>query len=265
MRKARFIGIDLAWKSERNATGAVCLQGDRTGAELVAVAPPLWSAMEVLEFVQANAAAESVVAVDAPLIIANRSGQRPCEALVGKRYGHRDASCHTSNLSLYPEAASVALAKSIEAEGYVHANHGSSLPARVIVEVYPHAGMVALFDLPKIIKYKKGSVAEKRIGLDVMRVYLATLDQAEPRFNRSTALTSLLSENLGRLVGQGLKSYEDSLDVLFCAYLAYYFWYWGWEKTEVFGDVQAGYILNPRLVPGGITCAEIRGRCLTSH
>ncbi len=216
------------------------------------MAPPLYSVEEVLKFVRVNAAAESVVAIDAPLIITNRSGQRPCETLVGKRYGRQDASCHTSNLSLYRAAASVALAKSIEAGGNVHANHGSSLPARVIVEVYPHAGMVELFILPKIIKYKKGSVAEKRTGLDVLRGHLATLNQAEPRLNRNSTLTSLLSEDLGRLVGQGLKSYEDSLDALFCAYLGCYFWYWGWARTEVFGDVQAGYILNPKLVPGGI-------------
>lgn len=253
--KARFIGIDLAWKSERNPTGAVCLEGDRTGAELVVVAPPLWSAAEVLEFVQANAAAESVVAVDAPLVIANRSGQRTCETLVGQRYGRRDASCHTSNLTLYPAATSVILAKSIEAEGYVHANPATPLPPRVIAEVYPHAGMVALFDLPKIIKYKKGTVAGKRTGLNVLRAHLATLEHTEPRLNRSAALTSLLSENLDRLGGQDLKSYEDSLDALFCGYLAYYFWYWGWARTEVFGDVQAGYILNPRLVIGGITRA----------
>lgn len=120
MTKTHFIGIDLAWKSERNPTGAVCLRGDRTGAELVAVAPPLWSTTSVLEFVRTHTAEESVVAVDAPLIITNVSGQRPCETLVGKRYGARDASCHTSNLTLYPAAASVALAKLIEAEGYVH-------------------------------------------------------------------------------------------------------------------------------------------------
>src|SRR5881392_2715928 len=107
---ARFIGIDLAWKSDRNSTGAVCLQGDRTGAELVVVAPPLWSPADVLEFVRVNSATESVVAVDAPLIIINRSGQRTCETLVGRRYGRRDASCHTSNLTLYPAANSVALA-----------------------------------------------------------------------------------------------------------------------------------------------------------
>lgn len=67
MATAQFVGIDLAWKSDKNPTGAVCLQGDRDGAELVAVAPPLWSSTSVLEFVRAQAGAESVAAIDAPL------------------------------------------------------------------------------------------------------------------------------------------------------------------------------------------------------
>ena len=241
---AQFIGIDLAWKGDRNPTGAVCLRGDRTGAELIAVAPPLWSAGSVLEFVRTYTATESVVAVDAPLVITNTSGQRPCETLVGKRYGGRDASCHTSNLALYPAATSVALAQAIEAEGYVHPNGTTPLPPRVIAEVYPHAGMVALFDLPRIVKYKKGSVGEKRAGLAVLRTLLARLEGTEPRVHRTGLLNSLLSKNLSQLGGQQLKTYEDSLDALFCGYLAYYLWYWGWART--------GYILNPTLVLGGI-------------
>jgi predicted RNase H-like nuclease len=37
---------------------------------------------------------------------------------------------------------------------------------------------------------------------------------------------------------------------LFCAYLAYYFWYWGWERNELFGDVESGYILTPNVKAG---------------
>jgi predicted RNase H-like nuclease len=254
--KAQFIGIDLAWKSDRNPTGAVCLQGDRSGVELLAVALPLWTAAAVLQFVQTYGGEKSVVTVDAPLIVTNRTGQRPCETLVGQRYGARDASCHTSNLTLYPAPSSVALGESIAEMGYEHPIASMPSPSRVIAEVYPHAGMVALFDLPRVLKYKKGSVTEKRAGLEVLRMYLAGLDNAAPRLRRTTALASLLDQNLGQLVGRSLKSYEDSLDALFCGYLAYYFWYWGWERTEVFGDTQSGYILNPRLVLGGISGAS---------
>ncbi len=52
--------------------------------------------------------------------------------------------------------------------------------------------------------------------------------------------------DLNELVGQRLKNYEDWLDALFCAYLAYYFWHWRWERNELFGDIESGYILNPK-------------------
>ena len=39
---------------------------------------------------------------------------------------------------------------------------------------------------------------------------------------------------------------------VFCAYLAYYFWYWRMQRNEIFGNVDDGYILNPFLVDGGI-------------
>jgi predicted RNase H-like nuclease len=38
MSTATFIGIDLAWKSQRNPTGAAVLRGDRAGARLEIVA-----------------------------------------------------------------------------------------------------------------------------------------------------------------------------------------------------------------------------------
>jgi predicted RNase H-like nuclease len=126
------------------------------------------------------------------------------------------------------------------------------LAARAFAEVYPHAGMVALFDLPKIIKYKKGTVDEKRTGLEALRSLLASLLHAEPRVVDSDMLRSLLGKGLDGLRRQELKAYEDSLDALFCGYLAYYVWYWGWTKNEVFGEVRTGYIMNPKLVPGGV-------------
>ena len=52
--------------------------------------------------------------------------------------------------------------------------------------------------------------------------------------------------DLGELRGRQLKDYEDQLDAVFCTYLAYYFWYWRDERSEVFGDTANGYILNPK-------------------
>jgi predicted RNase H-like nuclease len=241
-----FIGVDLAWKSERNPTGIAVLEGDRSGAELTAV-KTIDSKANVADTIIALATAETVIAIDAPLIIPNATGQRLCERAVGRRYGSREASCHTSNLGLYPGASSVALAAQLEAQGFVHATQDQQLTNRVLIEVYPHAAMVALWDLPKTIKYKRGSVGAKREGLETLRDALHRLQDAEPRVRRNEVLDGLLSQESIQLNGQRLKNYEDQLDALFCAYLAYYFWYWRWNRNEMFGDVNSGYILNPTL------------------
>ena len=62
----------------------------------------------------------------------------------------------------------------------------------------------------------------------------------------------LLSEDISKLPGQKLKMHEDTLDAVLCAYLAYYFWYWRWNRNEVFGDVATGYIVNLTLLKSGI-------------
>jgi predicted RNase H-like nuclease len=163
-----FIGIDLAWQSERNHTGAVALTGNRERAELVAVSDSIRSIDEVRAFLNDHDTDEMIIAIDAPLIIENPTGQRPCETAMGRAYGRREASCHTSNRRLYPSAASVELAKELIAANYIHAPTAGTDADKILLEVYPHAGLVALFDLAKSLKYKKGSTAQKRLGLGIL-------------------------------------------------------------------------------------------------
>lgn len=249
---ATFIGLDLAWRGDANNTGAVSLVGNRSHARLSSVSPPIDQLEAALTFVDVHAKDETVVAIDAPLIIENATGQRRCETLVGGRYGSRHASCHTSNTRLYPDAGSVRLAAALAYRGFEHAVVAASPAKRVMLEVYPHAALVALFDLPTILKYKRGRVAAKRQGLRELATHIRRLSSAQPSLEPTRALDELLSEDVEPLKGRALKRHEDTLDALVCAYIAYYFWYWRTERTEIFGDSVGGYILNPTLLPGGV-------------
>lgn len=251
-----FIGIDLAWRSERNNTGVAVLRGDRGGAELIRVSDSIRAISDVRGFVVSHAGALTFIAIDAPLIIENAVGQRPCETAVGREYGSREASCHTSNLRLYPDAAGVALARELVQSGYVHGPSADAASKKVILEVYPHAGLVALFDLPKSLKYKKGTLAQKRSGLRILAEHLSQLAQATPVLLKTPYLTDLLTRDLESLNGGDLKAHEDRMDAVFCAYLAYYFWCWGPVRNRVFGDLDTGYIANPKLLPGGIASSR---------
>lgn len=247
-----FIGVDLAWRSDRNRTGAAVLQGDRQGAQLLAVSEPICTLEGVRRFITNHTTSRTFTAIDAPLIITNATGQRPCETAVGERYGAREASCHTSNLRLYPDATSVALAKGLVVQGYVHAPEATETSNRVVLEVYPHAALVALFDLLKSLKYKKGRLEQKRRGLQILSGHIPRLFSGTPRLRPNDRLGQLLSRDISMLPGPDLKVHEDTLDAVLCAYLAYYFWYWRVDRNEVFGDVGTGYIVNPTLLIGGI-------------
>ena len=111
--------------------------------------------------------------------------------------------------------------------------------------VYPHAALVQQFGLSKIIKYKKGTVASKREGLQQLQRKVAEFMDAEPPLLSTSMLRAFISADVRGLPGQRLKDYEDAIDALICAYLGYYYWKWGVARTEVFGDVDTGYIVNP--------------------
>ena len=92
---------------------SLLLKADRDGAELEAL-ETFYSKADVLALVRSHAGENNmrshagentIVAIDAPLIILNETGQRACETAVGKRYGNRHASCHTSNMTLYPDSS----------------------------------------------------------------------------------------------------------------------------------------------------------------
>jgi hypothetical protein len=94
--------------------------------------------------------------------------------------------------------------------GFVHP--GKSDAERVMLEVYPHAAYVAMFDLPSIIRYKKGSVAEKCAGLRIVQQKLRQLP-----FRQDAVLAEMLQRDPTGLKGSSRKTFEDSLDAPYSA------------------------------------------------
>jgi predicted RNase H-like nuclease len=74
----RIAGVDLAWQSQKNASG-VCI--GKTSNDVVRVTeiyPAIYGVTGVLEVLLRTSDLYGV-AIDAPLIIENQSGQRHCE------------------------------------------------------------------------------------------------------------------------------------------------------------------------------------------
>lgn len=258
--------MDLGWSS--GATGLSCLEWDGESLRIRSVTCQMAIA-DIFEWIQAqlNEGAESdasnrktpgtvVIAVDAPTIIPNKTGMRLPDRLAHRYFRRYHAGCYPANLGRPFAARTLEFGQHLESMGFVHQpNLGSpQRPGRYQLEVFPHAAMIHLFQLDRILKYKKGKLAERRAELlrlrDLMRSRLPTLTPALylPTLQESQAAT-VASGGLDLpeipFGGRALKSVEDQLDSLICAYVAAHWWHWGQVKNWVLGDRATGYIVVP--------------------
>ncbi|WP_293908966.1 DUF429 domain-containing protein [Deinococcus sp.] len=245
----KFIGLDLAW-SAKNPSGVAVLEGDRSGARLVQ-SGLLHGDAELLDFFDCELSGPVIVAVDAPLSVPNLTGQRPAEAELAAVFARFQAGAHPANRTLLGRYNGGVLRgefirQALEARGLTDdPHHLAGSDTRTMIEVYPHAAMVALFGLSRTLKYKA-----KRQGRDALEsawaeyhAHLAALERAEPPL---TGLETLLATDPPKLRGVALKNHEDETDAVICAYVALYAHAWP-QRTEVFGTVAQGYILTPTL------------------
>jgi predicted RNase H-like nuclease len=244
-----FIGVDLAWDVDRRHTGIAVMEGGARGVRLTRIAAPIHSLDGVLQLVAEHHCVSMVVAVDASLIVPNETGQRPCERALGRVFGRHGASCHSSNRNRPHFDGGERLVGELARDGF---KHGHALPetadGRWVIEVYPHAAMVRLFGLERIISYKKGSVVQRHAGLRVLQGHLGGMVGRHSGLESSPCLARLLGEDPGGHRGAALKRLEDQLDAVLCAYLAWHIWRWGAKRNEVYGDLSTGYIVVPRRV-----------------
>lgn len=231
-----YVGVDLAW-GERSPTGVAVL--DRTGhLEHVGVAV---SDAEILAQLQPYLPEDCVVALDAPLVVTNPSGNRPCEAALNRDFRRFDAGTHPANTGL-----------AWFADGGRGARLRALLKADTTMEVYPHAASVVLFGLNKTLKYKqKPGRGFDQLRTELLRLmdFLELLRSAEPSLHletdrwaalRTTVLTATRKAELRRA--------EDPVDAVLCAYIARY----ATERPDdvtVYGDESTGCIVTPTYRP----------------
>ncbi|MBX9599370.1 MAG: pyridoxamine 5'-phosphate oxidase [Bryobacteraceae bacterium] len=236
----KFLGIDLGWHGKPSGLAALEWQD----GELRFLEARIHKDKDqILAWVDAHSAnAPCGIAVDAPLVIHNATGARPAEKLLNARYARAHAGCHPANLGR-PFAAYVSgFSADLAARGFRHGDRVEpQAPDRFQIEVHPHAAAVELFELPRILKYKKGDKASRMRELRKYRDLMsAVLPHLSPPL--STADLPLVPE-FANLIA--LKEVEDRLDAILCAYIAAHYWYWGTEKNTVFGDAASGYIVVP--------------------
>ncbi len=239
----KFVGVDLGWMS--GASGLSCLDWANGQLRLCDLTC-LTAIDDILDWLDhwLQPGEPGVVAVDAPTIIPNLTGMRVPDRLAHQQFGRYHAGCYPANLGLPFAQRTVAFGQLLEQRKFLHE---PLLPmtqsaGRYQLEVYPHVAMIHLFRLKRILKYKKGRVAERRQGLTQLRQHiLDRLPGLVPSLNRP----DLMQIPEVPATGIAMKALEDCLDSLICAYVAAHWWYWGLEKNWVLGDRSTGYIVVP--------------------
>jgi predicted RNase H-like nuclease len=241
----KLVGIDLGWNSQ--PTGLCCLEWQQEKLHLVALDRKL-SIEEILSWCDSLIAKDepALMAVDAPTLIPNKTGMRRPDQLTHKYFGRYHAGCYPANRNRPFAERTVAFGLHLEERGFLHAP--TIIPqqtGRYQIEVYPHAAMVHLFQLERILKYKKGRIAQRKAELAKLQQYTQeTLPQLTPSLSIDPPLDAIIG-SLDHLTGTALKAIEDQLDSLICAYIGAHWWYWGESRNWVLGDRDHGYIIVP--------------------
>ncbi|KAA1426681.1 DUF429 domain-containing protein [Nocardioides antri] len=249
-----FVGVDLAW-GERRPTGLAVL--DEQG-QLVHVSAAT-SDGEIVAALTPYVEDACLVAIDAPLIVTNTTGNRAAEAALNKDFARFDAGAHPSNtgkpeFSEQPRGARIAARLGLDM-------NPRSRRARRAIEVYPHPATVALFRLGRTLKYKNKpgrDLEQLRAELMVLIGRVEGLAAADPRLVVEGApWTALRSAVESARRKSELRIVEDQVDAVVCAYVALFATRRP-ELTTTYGDFETGYIVTPTL-PDDLT-ATPRGR-----
>jgi predicted RNase H-like nuclease len=249
----KFIGIDLGWKSQ--PSGLCCLEWIDGQLQLLDL-DRQEAIADILTWIDRTVKPNepAIIAVDAPTLIPNDTGSRLPDKLTHKYFGKYHAGCYPANKNLPFADRTVNFGLELESRGYIHApTIEPQKLSRYQIEVFPHPAIVNLFNLERILKYKKGRLSDRRLELIKLQNYLLHI---LPSFSPALRLCGSLRQAAGASMfplqipttGAALKATEDKLDSLICAYVGAYWWYWGEQRNLVLGDRTTGYIVIPQRI-----------------
>ena len=248
-----FLGIDLAW-GRKNTSGGCALRFDGKDTATVAdVTETLGDDDAILAWVekwdQAAGCEGLLIGVDAPLLVPNDLGKRPCEAAVGRRFARFQAGAHPANRHIFgDDVRGERLVARLE---QIRVRHDPSLSiprlshVRQVMEVFPHPAHVVLFGLARTLKYKAKRGRDYPSRWEALNDYARHLRALSTHVPPFSLPPDWPRRDAAGLTGAAFKQYEDGLDSLTCAYVVYWYWWHGPSGAEVIGDMTDGYIVVP--------------------
>jgi predicted RNase H-like nuclease len=244
----KFIGVDFGWKSQ--PSGLCCLELIAGKLQIIDL-DRRESITDIFAWIDNHVPPHqpALIAVDAPTLIPNITGSRLPDKLTHKYFGKYHAGCYPANQNLPFAERTINFGLELESRGFLHApTITPQTPGRYQIEVFPHPATINLFQLERILKYKKGRINERRLELIKLQNYILDI---LPTLTPSLSSLGICGSLKIPTTGVELKALEDKLDSLICAYVAAHWWYWGEERNLVLGDRTTGYIVIPRNVGSG--------------
>lgn len=235
-----FVGLDLAW-GERNPSGLAMLRWQESCLREVTPARLLDTDEQICHAIAEQDTGDTlVIAIDAPLVVPNLTGERPVESEMRRRFARFHAACHPANRRLLgsPPRGERLCALLAEKLGVrLVSAPPVQQPCRIAFEVYPHAAMVRLFSLPRILEYKARPGRSLSYRRGQMQAYVDLLRRLpHPAFPLPDWLSDVAH------TAAEFKRWEDRVDALFCAWLAARAWWYG---GEVLGEKETGTLWLP--------------------
>jgi predicted RNase H-like nuclease/ppGpp synthetase/RelA/SpoT-type nucleotidyltranferase len=225
-----YLGIDLAW-GEKNPTGVAVLDAACRLRHVCAVRTDEEIEAAVAPYVEGRV----VAGIDAPLVVTNATGSRPAEQQLSADFRRFNAGTHPANTGKKEFANGTRGAR-------VAGRLGLSIHETAL-EVYPHAALVALFDLDKILTYK----AKPGRDLEHLRAELLRLMRlVESVVTTDDGWAALRAAVVEARRKSELRVVEDQVDAVVCAYVA---WYADThpDRMTSYGDAESGLIVTPTL------------------
>ncbi len=256
-----FLGLDLAWGKKNTSGGCVvsCAADADSRASILEYTETLGDDDEIMAWISRwNETEEAcqdglLLGIDAPLLVPNETGKRPCETELGKRFAKFQAGAHPANRTIF--GGDVRGERLVERLSEIGISHDPYLqaprqtPTRQAMEVFPHPAHIRLFGLAKTLKYKpkpKRSYETRWAAMNEYARLLRSLSQFDPPLDLPAHWPPA---DVSGLIGAKLKSLEDGMDALSCAYVVLWYWRHGAAGAEVLGDMTGGYVVIPQ-APG---------------
>jgi predicted RNase H-like nuclease len=242
LRRIRYLGLDLGW-TPRDSSGGTVLEPTEDGGVRMVSADSLRSHEDTLRWITRNRGRSTcTLAINAPIIVENLSGARPCDRLLLQHFSRYRIDEYANNTVSASHPRTIGRALMRMGFDPNPAGEGDR-----IIETHTAAAQVLLFGVDRPVRLKTGAIGARKEGVQRLRELITErlFQDITPVLHRTPELDQLMDAHLPDLNGTRLGELEEKLESLLCAYVAAWLGQVGTDGCAFLGDLDTGYILLP--------------------